>query len=133
MRTTAYREHFGWTVNDRENPPHLVLGHNMVALAMTRTRGGAVLEYLCRTDTHGPVLELDPGTWVFLADSNGLVLGPTDLPDEVKLLGCGVALPVPMTSKSAMVRWAVAPNVRQRWLPSLAALVAAVHATVRFR
>ncbi|HJQ47660.1 MAG TPA: hypothetical protein VJ870_15285 [Amycolatopsis sp.] len=133
MRTTGYREHFGWTVNEEENAPRLVLGHNMVALAMARTTGGVVLDYLCRHDTRGPVLELDPGTWVFLADSNGLVLNAADLPDGVRLLGCGTAIPVPLTARHLPVRWVVAPNVRQRWLPSLAALVAAAQTTAGSR
>ena len=133
MLTPAYREHFGWRVDDREHPPRLLLGDNMVALAMPRGAGKVVLDYVCRHDNRGPVIELDPGSWVFLADSNGLVLTPSDLPDDVKMLGVGVGLPMPLALGSVGVRWVVAPNVQQRWLPSLAALVAAVHATARFR
>ncbi|TNC26413.1 hypothetical protein [Amycolatopsis alkalitolerans] len=133
MQPAAYREHFGWMVDDRENPPRLLLGHNMVALTMPRTRGVAVLEYLCRQDIRSPVLEPDLGSWAFLADSNGLVLTPGDLPEDVKLLGCGAMLPVPLTTANPAVRWVVAPDVRQRWLPSLAALMAAVRTMARFR
>jgi hypothetical protein len=129
MRNTAYREHFGWTVDDRENTPHLVLGQNMVGLAVPRASGGAVLEYLLHQEIRGPVLEFDMGTWVFLADSNGLVLNPADLPAGVRFLSCGVALPMPLSPRSTSVRWIVAPDVRQRWLPSLAAVVAAIRAS----
>lgn len=129
MRTTTYREHFGWTVDNRENGPHLVLGQNMVGLAVPRAGGNAVLEYLLRQEIRGPVLEVDMGTWVFLADSNGLVLSPADLPASVRFLSCGTALPMPLTSGSAAVHWIIPPNVRQRWLPSLAAVVAAIQAS----
>lgn len=129
MRTTTYCEHFGWTVDNRENAPHLVLGQNMVGLAVPRAGGSAALEYLLRQEIRGPVLELDMGTWVFLADSNGLVLSPADLPASVRFLSCGTALPMPLISGSTSVRWIVAPDVRQRWLPSLAAVVAAIRAS----
>ncbi|NKQ55003.1 hypothetical protein HFP15_19150 [Amycolatopsis sp. K13G38] len=133
MLSTAYRLHFGWTVADREKIPHLVLGHNMVGLATPPAEGGAVLGYLQRHDLAGPVLEPEMGTWVFLADANGLVVNPAELPADVRLLGCGTTLPVPMTAQGGAARWVVAPDVKQRWLPSLAAIVAAVRATARLR
>lgn len=133
MLPTAYRQHFGWVVADREKLPHLVLGHNMVGLAMTPADGAPVLGYLRRHDLNGPVLEPDGGTWVFLADANGLVVTPAELPENMRLLGTGVALPVPLTAKGETARWIAPPDIQRRWLPSLATIVAGVRAVTRFR
>lgn len=123
------RQQFGWVVDQHHGRHYVLLSHDMVGLAVPRIRANAAVDLLKRLDTYGPVLELNKGSprWVFLADQNSLVLPQLALPPDVKLLGYSTPLPLPLRASSS-ARWIVEPDVRRRWLPSLAAVLAAVRA-----
>lgn len=122
-----YRHGMGWDVAATPNGIALALGHGMVAVAVPLAHGEAVLRTLRSRDTVGPVLALRAGTpcWLFLAEPNGLVVSSEDLPSHISVLSCPSRIPLPRTSRSS-VEWIVAPDVRNRWLPTLDAVVSAV-------
>jgi hypothetical protein len=107
----------------------LVFGHGMVALTVPAARAGRVANHLGRFSAGGPVLAVDGERpyWVFLADTNAYITMDADLPAEVDFLGCWQRrlVPGPKTN-SADLRCIVAPDPRQRWLPTLATLALAV-------
>lgn len=120
-----YREQFGWSVEEKDGKPLLFLGNGMIGVVVPATRARAVAVHLHSQDTCGPVLELGGATWVFLADANGMVVDQTELNGGVSLLGYAKQVPLPEAPLGA-VRWVVPPNPHQRWLPTLAAVLAAV-------
>lgn len=123
--SALYREQFGWSVEEKGGRPFLFLGNGMVGVGVPVTRARAVALQLQYQDTCGPVLEHGGATWIFLADANGMVVDQTELHGGVSLLGYAKQIPLPEAPFDA-VRWVVAPNPYQRWLPTLAAVLAAV-------
>ena len=82
-----------------------------------------------RLGTTGPVIAVDDERphWIFLADSNADLTFHADLPGQLEVLGCGWRIPLPgRNAYSASLRWVVAPDPGQRWLPTLATLALAV-------
>lgn len=127
LTAEQYRGSFGWTVDEREDGPHLVMAHGMAAVVMPPRHGAHAADLLRRDDARGPVLSVH-GTvlsWVFLADQNDIVLCRGQLPLGVRLLGCPSAIPLPAPG-SASVRWVVPPRRNRRWLPTVSAVLNAV-------
>lgn len=122
-----YRHMFGWMVNEVDGNAFLMLGHGMVGVVMPPTLAGAAVNLLRSQGFRGPVLEVSTGArvWIVLADPNGLVLCEPELPAGVKMLGCSAPVPLPCESGGS-ARWIIPPDVHHRWLPTLAAVLAAV-------
>jgi len=126
-----YREQLGWRVEHQNGNLHLLFGDGMVGVTLPAHMGKAVSEIMSRRDCSGPILELRSPRrpyWVFLADTNGVVIAQSDLPTGVWVLNYAQALPLP-GSTTETTRWVVAPEKERRWLPTLIAVVSAVRNT----
>lgn len=126
-----YREQLGWQVEHRNGNLQLLFGHGMVGVTLPAHMGKAISEIMCRRDCVGPILELRSPRqpyWVFLADTNGVVIAQSDLPTGVGVLNYAQALPLP-GSATDTTRWITAPAKERRWLPTLIAVVSAIHNT----
>lgn len=127
--TIHYGPQLGWQIDQRPDGPALILGHDVVAVAIPTTDHVAwrVLDLLNQRDACGPVIGIHAGIphWLFLADPNGLILPNTRLPARSRLVQCPAAAPLP-TPASQAVTWVKPPLPNRRWLPTLAAVVAAL-------
>lgn len=133
-RTADYRTLFGWEVELRDGRILLTLENGLVALLVPASVAMDLTRSLKRLDIHGPVFAVDGPRphWLFLADSNEYVIATDDLPGGVEVLGFGERIPLPCVEAfSAGVRWIVAPDPRQRWLPTLAAVLLGMRRTIR--
>jgi hypothetical protein len=133
-RTGDYRNLFGWEVERRDGRMVLTLGHGLAALIVPASVAVDLAKYLERVDIRGPVFAVDGPRphWVFLAEANEFIAAEEDLPSGVEILACGEQIPLPSAEAfSAGVRWIVAPDPLQRWLPTLAALLMGIHRTIR--
>lgn len=122
-----YRELFGWSVSAAAGEVSLSLGNGMVGVVVPPAVAARALALLRRRGTVGPVVRVKNSKpcWIFLAEPNGLVVSSDDLPPHVVVLGCPSRLPLPATAYGT-VEWVVQPDVRDRWLPTLDAVVSAV-------
>jgi hypothetical protein len=129
--TTArldYRGVFGWPVHWHNNGPKLVVGSGIGAVALPKALSGRVLEGVARQGCSGPALSLPTkhGLVVFLlVESDALAPAEETLPEGVRVLSAGTTIPLPR-DRDDLARWLVAPDPHQRWLPSLAAVVATI-------
>lgn len=124
-----YRRVFGWVVEQRDRRMQLALDGGMAALTVPQSIAVNAVQHLKRLDACGPVLavETERPYWIFLAEANGYIASGADLPAEVELLDCGRHIPVPCRdTRSAGLRWVVAPDPRRRWLPTLATVLLAI-------
>ncbi|MGW4587903.1 hypothetical protein [Amycolatopsis thermoflava] len=109
---------FGWPVRGHD----LVLGAGIGAAAVPRARAGQVVENLGRQGCRAAALSVPPVV-IFLAEADVLPGDLDGLPADVRVLTSGTAIPLPGAPGPA--RWLVPPDPRQRWLPSLTAVLAA--------
>lgn len=126
-----YREQLGWKVEHHNGKLHLLFGDGMVGVTLPAHMGKPVSEIMCRRDCNGPILELRSPRqpyWVFLADTNGVVIAQSDLPAGVGVLNYAQSLPLPGSAASS-TRWIAAPEKARRWLPTLIAVVSAARNT----
>lgn len=124
--TETYSRLYGWRVVREADIDFLVMGAGLIGVAVPAMLARRAYDRLARSGNRGPILRLDtnPRSWLFLADPNGEVLAQSDLPFDVKLWNCPSRVPLP-SSSCKLTCWVVPPHQRQRWLPTLAAVVAA--------
>ncbi|MFI7672245.1 hypothetical protein [Actinophytocola sp. NPDC049390] len=127
-----YGQLFGWSVRWRDDGPFLALENGLCAVTLPKRNAGPVLDRLAAVGCQGPALTLSTsdGTSVaLLADNDGVVRSRTALPGDVTLLDCGAVLPLPFgpPSPGGAIEWLCPPDPRQRWLPTLSAVLASIH------
>ncbi|MGW4829157.1 glycogen operon protein GlgX [Amycolatopsis japonica] len=126
-----YGRLFGWSLKWRGPQPFLVLEGGICAVTLPKINGAQVLSRLADTGCGGPALAVltQQGPRVaILAETDGLIPPRISLPQHVEVLAWGTLLPLPTDSgrAEAHAEWLSAPDPRQRWLPSLDAVLAAV-------
>ncbi|MEV0072651.1 hypothetical protein [Amycolatopsis sp. NPDC050768] len=126
-----YGRLFGWSVRWQGSRLFLALENGLCAVTLPKLAAGPVLRHLADTGCQGPVLVLPTqhGPRVaILAETDGLVPPRTTLPTDVDLLDCGALVPLPIGPQvpGVSTEWLAAPDPRQRWLPSLSAVLAGV-------
>lgn len=129
MTTPAeYQAHFGWSVQVEGGTVFLPMDGGTVGVRLPAAPAAATVQLLRRYDARGPVLEIvnRNRNWVILADPNGLVLAPSELPPDVVVLTRPARVPLPTTSTSS-VRWIIPPRAQHRWLPTLTTVADAIH------
>ena len=126
-----YGRLFGWPVKWRGVHPFLALENGICAVTLPKLSAGPVLTRLAATGCQGPALHLPTqhGPRVaLLAETDGLIPPRSALPRNVEVLAWGTLLPLPVGSRrvDAATEWLAAPDPRQRWLPSLTAVLAGI-------
>ncbi|MDT8913421.1 hypothetical protein [Amycolatopsis sp. PS_44_ISF1] len=126
-----YGRLFGWSVRWQGPGLFLVLENGLCAVTLPKLTATPVLQRLAATGGPGPALTLPTqhgARAAVLAETDGLVPPRGTLPKDVDLLDCGALLPLPIgaASPGLPVEWLTAPDPRQRWLPSLGAVLAAL-------
>jgi hypothetical protein len=126
-----YGRLFGWSVKWRGEHPFLALENGICAATLPKINAGPVLARLAATGCRGPALALPTphGRRVaLLAETDGLVPPRAELPRGVEILAWGALLPLPVEGRrgDAGTEWLTAPDPRERWLPSLSAVLAGV-------
>ncbi|MFD6071005.1 MULTISPECIES: glycogen operon protein GlgX [Amycolatopsis] len=126
-----YGRLFGWSLKWRGPQPFLVLEGGICAVTLPKINGAEVLGRLADTGCGGPALTVltQQGPRVaILAETDGLLPSRDSLPQHVEVLAWGTLLPLPADSgrAEAHAEWLSAPDPRQRWLPSLDAVLASV-------
>ncbi len=126
-----YGRLFGWSLKWRGPQPFLALEGGICAVTLPKINGAQVLSRLADTGCGGPALAVltQQGPRVaILAETDGLIPPRISLPQHVEVLAWGTLLPLPTDSgrAEAHAEWLSAPDPRQRWLPSLDAVLAAV-------
>lgn len=124
-----YSRLFGWSVKWWGLHPFLALENGICAVTMPELDAGPVLAWLDAIETAGPAttLQTQHGHRVaVLAETDGLIPPRATLPKDVEVLAWGTLLPLPIGSRRAesTTEWLSAPDPRQRWLPSLGAVLA---------
>lgn len=122
-----FRAQLGWSVAATDTGVFLSLGNGMVGVIVPPAVASNVFDLLRRRGTVGPVLSVTNGRpcWIFLAESNGLIVSRDDLPPNVVVLSCPSRVRLP-TAAQGPISWVRQPDPRDRWLPTLDAVVAAV-------
>lgn len=128
-----YGRLFGWPVRWRGPQPFLALENGICAVTLPKLSAAPVLSRLAATGCQGPALMLPTqhGARVaLLAETDGLLPPRDTLPRDVDVLAWGTLLPLPLPSRRPEVttEWLTAPDPRQRWLPSLSAVLAGLPA-----
>jgi hypothetical protein len=128
-----YGRLFGWPVKWRGPQPFLALENGICAVTLPKLSAGPVLAQLSATGCEGPVLVVPTSRGprvAVLAETDGLFPSRAALPKDVELLTWGTLLPLPIGPRrpDLVTEWLVAPDPRQRWLPSLGAVLAGIHA-----
>ncbi|TVT56614.1 hypothetical protein ORV05_10485 [Amycolatopsis cynarae] len=125
-----YRGTFGWPVRWHNDGLTLVTGSGITAVAIPKAMAGPVLAALARQGCSGPALSLPTKQGmvaILLAEADMLASVGETLPPEVKILTAGTAIPLPNERRpDDLAHWLVAPDTHQRWLPSLAAVLASI-------
>ncbi|RSN60832.1 glycogen operon protein GlgX [Amycolatopsis sp. WAC 04182] len=126
-----YGRLFGWSLKWRGPQPFLVLEGGICAVTLPKINGAEVLGRLADTGCGGPamaVLTQQGPRVAILAETDGLLPSRDTLPQHVEVLAWGTLLPLPVDSgrAEAHAEWLSAPDPRQRWLPSLDAVLASV-------
>jgi hypothetical protein len=126
-----YGRLFGWSVQWRGQGLFLVLENGLCAVTLPKLTATPVLQRLAATGCQGPALTLPTqhgARAALLAETDGLVAPRGTLPKDVELLDCGALVPLPIGPRptGVAVEWLTAPDPRQRWLPSLGAVLAAL-------
>lgn len=124
-----YRTAFGWDVEYRDGRTLLALGHGVVAVSVPAEIADAVSRRLRAMDAEGPAfaVERPPARRVFLADPNGFVTARLEL-RGARVLDCWQRITLPaVDARAGGLHWLIPPDARKRWLPTLAAVVRAVH------
>jgi len=124
-----YRDRLAWPVRVIGTSLVLPLANGLAAVTVPPSMAHRTLRNVERFGGSGPVTVEpgDPGRVIFLVDANDLVVPQAELPPGVRFL-CAprvVALP-PTDLLSGPVDWVRAPSARNRWLPSAAAVLAAL-------
>ncbi len=128
-----YGRLFGWSVKRQGARPFLVLENGICAVTVPRLSAGPVLDGLAATGCEGPAFvipsRLGPRV-AMLAETDGLVPPRAALPKDVEVIAGGALLPLPVGDRrpDVALEWLIAPDPRQRWLPSLGAVLAGIHA-----
>ncbi|WP_410638465.1 glycogen operon protein GlgX [Amycolatopsis sp. lyj-346] len=128
----VYRQLFGWSVQWRGSRPFLSLENGICAATLPKLSAAPVLARLAAIGCPGPavVVSTPHGQRVaVLAETDGLIPPPSALPLAVEVLAWGALLPLPLDPRRGApgMEWLVAPDPRRRWLPSLDAVLAALH------
>ncbi|KZB79709.1 hypothetical protein [Amycolatopsis regifaucium] len=128
-----YGKLFGWSVKWLGSRPFLALENGICAATLPKLSAGPVLDRLAVTGCDGPafVVPSRQGRRVaILAETDGLIPPRSALPRDVEVLAGGALLPLPMGNRrvDSSPEWVTAPDPRQRWLPSLSAVLAGIHA-----
>jgi hypothetical protein len=126
-----YSRLFGWSSRWHDRRLFLVLENGLCAVTIPKLTSARLLDNLARTGCQGPILDLPTprgARLAILADADGLVPARDSLARDVELLHSGAVLPLPMKQwfQQPSVEWFRAPDPRQRWLPSLTAVLAGV-------
>ncbi|OXM54213.1 hypothetical protein [Amycolatopsis alba] len=126
-----YGRLFGWSLKWRGPRPFLVLENGVCAVTMPKIHGNQVLARLAETGCAGPamaVLTQQGPRVAVLAEIDGLIPPRISLPQHVDVLAWGALLPLPGDSGRVETHseWLVEPDPRQRWLPSLDAVLSGV-------
>lgn len=122
-----YQAVFGLSVQVEGDAMFLPMDGGTVGVLLPAAPAAATVQILRGYDALGPVLEIvtRDRNWVILADPNGLVLAPSELPPDVVVLTRPARVPLPTTSISS-VRWIIPPRAQHRWLPTLTTVADAV-------
>ncbi|EHR50269.1 hypothetical protein SacmaDRAFT_2013 [Saccharomonospora marina XMU15] len=132
-----YRGTFGWPVQWDRGGLRLVTGSGVGAVVVPRRISDAVLASLARQGCDGPALTLPTRremVTVLLVETDDFAVAEAPLPEGVQVLAAGSTVPLPDEhNPNALARWRVQPDPRQRWLPSLAAVLATISATGNLR
>jgi hypothetical protein len=127
-----YDRLFGWSVRRRGVQCFLVLEKGICAVTLPKLSAGPVIARLAATSCAGPALVIPTrrGPHVaLLAEIDGLIPPRSALPEDVEVLAWGALLPLPARARrDAAAEWLTAPDPRQRWLPSLDAVLASISA-----
>jgi hypothetical protein len=134
---TDYRRVFGWPVQWHNNALSLVTGSGISAVAIPRALSERVLASVARQGCEGPtvcVLTKRGAVVVLLVEADMLAPAQDSLPEGVRVLTSGTAIPLPdERSPHDLTHWVVAPDTHHRWLPSLTAVLASVRSVTRPR
>jgi hypothetical protein len=138
VRTATEADHpgvFRRQVRRYNGGPVLVTGAGVGAVAIPKALSGQVLEGLERHGCSGPTLSVPTrqGTIVILlVETDSPAIDEESLPAGVRVLTAGTAIPLPATNTpDDLRRWIVAPELSQRWLPGLAAVLTSIRSACR--
>ncbi|MEU6641857.1 hypothetical protein ABZ863_04840 [Saccharomonospora sp. NPDC046836] len=129
-----YRGLFGWPVRWHNGELMLVTGSGIGAVTVPKALADRVLDSLARQGCSGPAVNVPTkrGTVVMLlVETDALTFDDTPLPEGVQVLPTGSGVPLPGNGPGNLARWLVAPDEHQRWLPSLAAVLASIRSVAR--
>jgi hypothetical protein len=129
-RATDYRHVFGWPVQWHNNALTLVTGSGIGAVAIPRSLSERVLASVARQGCEGPavcVLTKHGAVVVLLVEADMLAPAEDSLPEGVRVVNAGTAIPLPdERSPHDLTHWVVPPDTHHRWLPSLTAVLASI-------
>jgi hypothetical protein len=129
--TLDYRRVFGWPVRWANDALTLVTGLGIGAVAVPRSLSDRVLVSVARQGCEGPavcVLTKHGSLVVLLVEADVLAPAEDSLPEGVRVVTAGTAIPLPdERSPHDLTHWVVPPDTHHRWLPSLAAVLASIH------
>ncbi|MGK3203156.1 glycogen operon protein GlgX [Amycolatopsis sp. MEPSY49] len=127
-----YDQLFGWSVRRRGVQSFLALERGICAVTLPKLSAGPVIARLAANGCAGPalVIPMRRGPHVaLLAEVDGLIPSRSELPEDAEVLAWGALLPLPdRARRDAAAEWLIAPDPRQRWLPSLDAVLAGISA-----
>ena len=124
---------FGWAVRRSNGVLLLTTGFGVGAVAVSRRLTAQVLAGVADRGCSGPAVSVSTKQGVvtfLLVDTDGLSRDEDFLPEDVRVLTAGTELALPDGERrSGRARWLVPPDVRERWLPSLTAVLSCIRAT----
>lgn len=129
-----YRRVFGWPVQRHGDGLRLVTGAGIGAVALPRGLSDRVLAGVARQGCEGPAVSVPTkhgAVVILLVEADVLAPAESSLPDGVRVLTAGTAIPLPdERSPHELTHWLVAPDPNHRWLPSLTAVLASIRSVV---
>ncbi|GAA4663121.1 MULTISPECIES: hypothetical protein [Amycolatopsis] len=131
-----YRRVFGWPVRLHDNGLELVTGSGIAAVVVPRALSDRVLAAVARQGCEGPAVCVPTkrgAVVVLLAEADMLAPSGDALPEGVRVLTAGTPVRLPSGQGHDLTHWLVAPDPRQRWLPSLNAVLASIRSVAPVR
>lgn len=130
-----YRGVFGWPVRWHNGGLLLVTGSGIGAVTVPKALSDQVLESVARQGCSGPALSVPTKqglVMILLVETDTLAADEVSLPPGVRVLTAGTAIPLPGGHRTdELARWLIPPDTRQRWLPSLAAVLTSIRSACR--
>ncbi|HJQ46758.1 MAG TPA: hypothetical protein VJ870_10615 [Amycolatopsis sp.] len=132
-----YRGVFGWPVRWHNGGLTLVTGGGIGGVAVPKGLAEQIISNVGRQGCSGPAVSVPTRhgmVVILLVEADALAALDDPLPDGVKVLTAGTAIPLPNERRpDDLARWLVPPDIHQRWLPSQTAVLASIRSVFRAR